>query len=556
MRKYLDKSMNDLASDLRGGLLRLRKGYVDAAETLIRIIDPGREYPYEFVVYRITGYRRQRSGPASEPMTGEHLRRDLQTLMLDLSDSFELRCDDYAEPTHDVNSVARRFSVSVKTVQRWRNRGLLARRLVFADGKRRIGFLETSIQWFVSQRAEKVRRSTRFSRLTDSERRDMIRRARRMVADDKCSASEVVRRLSVVMGRAAETIRYSLHKHDREFPEDAIFSGTVRSLDDEEKADIYRSFLGGVATRELSARFHRTRGSIYRVVNEVRAKHLKERPINYIHNQRFDLSDADEVILASPKAKATLPLAQVGAVSDLPPYLRDLYSVPLLNREDERDLFRRYNYLKYKADKERQAIDVRHAQASLLKEVEELLLQANVTKNRIVRANLRLVVSIAKKHLAGPQTLYELVSDGNVSLMRAVENFDYARGFRFSTYASWAIMRNFARSVPKEINRTGMFTTGHEEVLNMAASLHAYDPEQVNLSELRESLDALLTKLQPRERSILVEHYGLGQGGQTKTLKVLGKEMHLSKERVRQIEFQALEKLRRIVSPEGDGFLT
>ncbi|MBL7133846.1 MAG: sigma-70 family RNA polymerase sigma factor, partial [Phycisphaerae bacterium] len=236
--------------------------------------------------------------------------------------------------------------------------------------------------------------------------------------------------------------------------------------------------------------------------------------------------------------------------ADLPPYLRALYTVPLLSHERERELFRRYNFLKYKADMLRREIDVNHIRTSQLKQIEALLLRANAVKNQIVRANLRLVVSIAKKHVGGAQTLFELISDGNVSLMRAVEKFDYMRGFRFSTYSSWAIMRNFARSVPRERYQLDRFSTGNDEILDIAAGLRTYDPNEVNLSELRESIEVVLAQLTPTERSIVIDHYGLTDDGTTKTLEQLAGSLGLSKERVRQIEIAAFKKLRVLMHPE------
>ena len=109
---------------------------------------------------------------------------------------------------------------------------------------------------------------------------------------------------------------------------------------------------------------------------------------------------------------------------DLPPYLRCLYDLPLLRPEQERYLFRQYNYLKYRADRLRKKLDLNHIRSAQLRQTERILAQAEAVKNRIIRANLRLVVSIAKKHAGGPMTLFELISDGNVSLMRAVEKFD------------------------------------------------------------------------------------------------------------------------------------
>ena len=203
----------------------------------------------------------------------------------------------------------------------------------------------------------------------------------------------------------------------------------------------------------------------------------------------------------------------------------------------------------------RSKIDLHRIRTSHLKQIETLLLQANNVKNQIVRANLRLVVSIAKKRLGGAQTLFELISDGNVSLLRAVEKFDYALGFRFSTYASWAIMRNFARSGPKERRQLDRFSTGREELVDIAATLRTYDPNEANLPELRESIEAMLARLGPTERYILADHYGLGEGVEPKPLGQLAHTLGVSPERTRQIELRAIRKLRKTVDREAAGLL-
>jgi len=75
------------------------------------------------------------------------------------------------------------------------------------------------------------------------------------------------------------------------------------------------------------------------------------------------------------------------------------------------------------------------------------------------------VVSIARRHVGRAPCFFEIVSDGNLSLMRAVEKFDYARGFKFSTYASWAIMRNYARTIPEQMYQSARLVTGVDEAL-------------------------------------------------------------------------------------------
>src|SRR5205814_8658745 len=127
------------------------------------------------------------------------------------------------------------------------------------------------------------------------------------------------------------------------------------------------------------------------------------------------------------------------------------------------------NYLKHLAARLRDRIDPDDARARDLDEVERLQAEALAVKNQIIRSNLRLVVSIAKRHMGTTNNFFELVSDGNMSLIRAVEKFDFSRGNKFSTYASWAIMKNFARTIPEENYRRDRFVTGHEEMFEAAA---------------------------------------------------------------------------------------
>lgn len=557
MQSYRSERIRDLARELSAGLLRLRKGYIDAAEDLLQILNPTEEYPYEFVVFRITGFRNSKQrNDVTEAISGKVLRKDLQTLILELCDSFDYGVGLYAEPVFDTAALAEKYNVSTKTIQRWRKRGLVARRMVFPNGRRRIAFLQRSVEHFTAGRESQVERSSRFSQLSDEERDEIIRRAKRMASFAKNSClHDVAKRLATKMNRAVETIRYTIRNHDKENPQQAVFPELSDPLDEPSREQIYESFLRGVAVPVLAERYKRTRSSIYRVINEMRAERLRSLDIDYVYNPQFDLPTADEIILG-PLPETDKPRKKVRAPKDLPPYLASLYEVPLLSAEQERHLFRKYNYLKYKADKLREGVDPSSPKMADVSSVEQLMVQSNAVKNQIVRANLRLVVSIARKHVSGgPQNLFELISDGNVSLMRAAEKFDYSRGFKFSTYASWAIMKNYARSVPRERFRQGRYLTGQEDTLDVAAGMQTYDPREFALGEIRESLDNVLAQLSPRERAILVDHYGLKEQAQPATLELLGKKFGISKERVRQIEISALKKMRAMLYPDKSQLL-
>ena len=161
----------------------------------------------------------------------------------------------------------------------------------------------------------------------------------------------------------------------------------------------------------------------------------------------------------SPTKKPRLP-------SGLPAYVASLYEVPLLTREQEAHLFRKMNYLKYEASKLRDTLDVDRPKRRLMDRIENLYEESVATKNQIISANLRLVVSIAKRYVGPAVDFFELVSDGNLSLIRAVEKFDVSRGNRFSTYATWAIVKNFARSIPAVLRHRDRFGTSHAEMFS------------------------------------------------------------------------------------------
>ena len=127
-------------------------------------------------------------------------------------------------------------------------------------------------------------------------------------------------------------------------------------------------------------------------------------------------------------------------------------------------------------------------------------------KNQIVRANLRLVVSVARKHLLAGLSLMELVSEGNITLMRAVEGFDFHRGHRFSTYATLALMKGFARTVPQLL--AGRKATGAGEELLAQVPDRRPSTSTDRLFD-REEVRQLLGRLTDRERSVVLAHYGL-----------------------------------------------
>jgi RNA polymerase primary sigma factor/RNA polymerase sigma factor len=289
-------------------------------------------------------------------------------------------------------------------------------------------------------------------------------------------------------------------------------------------------------------------------------KLIQEFDLSLIPNEKFGrTSAAEERAILGSAPENRQQLKKVARPTGLPPYLASMYETPLLTREQEQHLFRKMNYLKFKASELRDRLDVRRPRVTAMELTERYYKDSLAIKNDIVRANLRLVVSIAKRYANGPGHLFELISDGNMSLIRAAEKFDFARGFRFSTYATWAIMKNFARTIPGELRQQTRFRTGGEERLlgiedirpDSARRESAQTERQMEVSRILEHLDE-------RERQIIQHRYGLDRNQNPMTLKEVGRVMGVTKERIRQLEARAMAKLRNAVgeekveAPEGD----
>lgn len=523
---------------------------VERAEQLLGEIDDQKCYPYEYLCFRITGYRPE--GWSALVLEGTDVQNDLRLFVEDLSATVRQPVEQATESVLTVNEVSRRYNVSTRTVTRWRRQGLVARRFVI-DGRTQVGFLESSLERFVALHRDQVERGSRFRQLTDAERDEIVRRARRMalIRPGQFGLVEVARRIARKMARSTETVRLTLKAYDRDHPDRAIFPPMSPALDDESKSQIYRRYRMGVSVEVLADQYGRTRSSIYRVINEMRARRILGTKLEFIPHASFEDPAAHVEIMGPMPAPANgktprRPKAPKG----LPPYLASLYEVPLLDREQELHLFRQMNFLKHQAHQLREKIDPARAKTSELDRIEQLQEEALAVKNQIIRSNLRLVVSIAKRHVGPSNNFFELVSDGNMSLIRAVEKFDFSRGNKFSTYASWAIMKNFARTIPEENYRRDRFVTGHDEMFEAAADNRTDEHEYESaLKRMQEAIKGMLDRLDDRERMIITSRFGLG-GTAERTLEQLGKELGITKERVRQIESRGVDKLRKIAGEQ------
>lgn len=281
-------------------------------------------------------------------------------------------------------------------------------------------------------------------------------------------------------------------------------------------------------------------------------------------------------------------------------YLREIGRIPLLSAAEEVELARRVEAGLFAEEKLTSTPDL---DSELALDLDRLVVMGRMAKRRLIEANLRLVVSVAKRYVGRGLTMLDLVQEGNLGLIRAVEKFDYARGYKFSTYATWWIRQAMSRALADQartirvpvhvvelinrvvrVQRRMLQERGYEptpaevaahldlppervsEVLRLAqepVSLHAPvgEEDDVALGDLiedgdaaspvesaaflllRQHLDAVLSTLGERERKVVQLRYGLADG-RPRTLEEIGRLFGVTRERIRQIESKTLNKLR------------
>ncbi len=314
---------------------------------------------------------------------------------------------------------------------------------------------------------------------------------------------------------------------------------------------------------------------------------------------RLELCTAD--LAPSLEAGFFASLEHISADDGVGLYLKEMSRVPLLTLEEEVSLARRI-------ERGRQAKAVINHQrgryaARQRTELERLIQDGVEAREHLIKANTRLVVSIAKKYIGRGVPFLDLIQEGNLGLMKAVSKFEYQRGFRFSTYATWWIRQTITRSIADQartiripVHMTDrlrlMYKTAHRleqrlgrpatsdelclemgleqdklqwmlEVARIPVSLESpvgedddtefgsFVEDTISLSPsqtaydnlLRERVEQVLGTLSPREARILRLRFGL-ENGHPYTLEEVGKKFGLTRERIRQIEGKALRRLR------------
>lgn len=286
----------------------------------------------------------------------------------------------------------------------------------------------------------------------------------------------------------------------------------------------------------------------------------------------------EELIMSVEEPKTAENVSSVNADDSVKIYLQQIGKIPLLTAEQELEV------------------------AKKIKETND-----EHAKEVLVNANLRLVVSIAKKYIGRGLSFLDLIQEGNMGLMKAAEKFDYAKGYKFSTYATWWIQQSITRAIADKsriirlpvhmietlskikkvtvdlttetgkvpskeeiayrvgipVNKLTSLIKAAQSTISIETPATAKDESsklgdfivdestispdtRVSQENLFEDIQKMLNQLSPKERDVLIMRYGLNDDGNRKTLEEIGSRYGVSRERIRQIENRAISKLKKL----------
>ncbi len=303
---------------------------------------------------------------------------------------------------------------------------------------------------------------------------------------------------------------------------------------------------------------------------------ISDEDVNFHELEPMD--EDDEIIHSVEDPKVQESLASVNSDDSVKIYLQQIGKIPLLSGEQELEL---------------------------AKKIYET--QDEFSKNLLVNANLRLVVSIAKKYIGRGLSFLDLIQEGNLGLMKAAGRFDYTKGYKFSTYATWWIQQSITRAIADKARiirlpihmieslgkirratidlttelghtptkqeiayRLGVSVNKLTSIIKSAQSTISMETpasssedsskiadfivddstitpdSRVSQENLFEDIRRMLNQLSPKERDVLILRYGLDNSGAKKTLDEIGSQYGVSRERIRQIENRAIAKLKKL----------
>lgn len=388
-------ALRDLAEQLRFAPRDALLRDVERAEALAREVDPGRKYPSEWIVFRVTGYRPDTTPIEDVPVIGEVLLADLSAFVERLCDATKLAHSD-APAAIEAGALARKWNISRKTLDRYRRRGLVARRVVAEGGRASLVFMPAVVDDFAAKNTSAITRAAGFSRIPATLEHAIIRRATRYHNTLGWSLNQSAQRLAERLDRSHEAIRQVLKRAEQRAKTrgDAPIFDERGPISPRDRRILWRCWLRALEPGQVALRLKCSRSSALRAINLERAARLAAL-VN------GPLADAPRTL---PKANLNHPacttaLGQPGA-SSITDFFADADARGPSSASDEAARIAAIRHLRARAAHAIRLIDRLHPSAESLDAIETDLRWASRIKADLVRAQLPLVVATLRGRLA------------------------------------------------------------------------------------------------------------------------------------------------------------
>lgn len=367
---------------------------IGRAEALAVEIDPKLTYPEDWVIFRITGFRPSLDDPRILP--GEALRGDLSALVERLSDRAGLTIDGLEGPVVSVDALSERWSVSRKTIERYRRRGLVGRRVVdrasSASGAAatRLVFMVRGVEAFERANPGLLGEAAGFGRLDEAERRRVVAWAERYHRRLGWTRNQIVGRLASRLGRGRETVRRAL--------EDVESVPAGERLAPDATREIFEGARRGVEPRELGARFGRSRATIHRVVNARRAEMLRRLDLSVPIEPRPSIDDRLLGVLSDTSVREGLA---VRVVLDPSAWIEEARGAAAEGAGEEQARSIAHHVLRDRARRIVEGLDRHNPSGVDLDRAETDLRWATLLKRALVHAQRGLIVRSIEERAGG-----------------------------------------------------------------------------------------------------------------------------------------------------------
>ncbi len=379
-----------LVSELRFASKPTLIRHLQRIDELAPQIDPDGIYPQDWIVFRITGYRPEIDSPALVP--GDALRGDLSAIAEHISEYARLTNADIAEPYQTIDSLAQRWSVSRKTIERYRRLGLIARRLDLGNGRRSVIFMQSAIEWFESLNTKRLGKAARFDRISDTQIARFERWARGYRRRLGWSRSQAAARIALRTGHSHEGVRKVLIRIDADSASPIFTDPGPTTTRDQRFA--LRASLRGIEPGDIAKHIGRSHSATVRSINAARFKLLASFSLP-AGTDRADHADALDSLPATTSLIACAPTdlcALIGIMRTREPAV--VY--------EEQMRARSYHQLLGRARTRLASLSPAAPSSVILDQIETDLRWAQMLKVQLIAAQLHLIGSTIEHQIQGP----------------------------------------------------------------------------------------------------------------------------------------------------------